>query len=119
MPMLREKRKWRSHERKSTDAAHRGGVARSSVEVSVMEMERRGCIVRLSSGDQPETGGIFWLKRSHSVSQWLDNKSRMNREVHVWICESVGGRFPRATRLYVQFSAFQEYLDMISISFTH
>ena len=31
----------------STDAAHRGGAARSSDKVSVMEMERRGCIVRL------------------------------------------------------------------------
>jgi hypothetical protein len=39
VPMLREKRKWKTHERESTDAAHRGGAARSSVEVSVMEME--------------------------------------------------------------------------------
>ena len=28
--------------RKSTDAGHRGGSARSSDEISVMEMERRG-----------------------------------------------------------------------------
>ena len=42
--MLREKFKWRSHENESTDARHRGGATRSSDEVSVMEMERRGCI---------------------------------------------------------------------------
>ena len=24
----------------------------------------------------------------------------MNREVHVWICEGLGGKFPRPTRLY-------------------
>ena len=47
VPMLREKSKWRTHEDESTDAEHRGGAARSSDEVSVMEMERRGCIVRL------------------------------------------------------------------------
>ena len=42
--MLREKLKWRPHKSESTDAGHRGGATRSSVEVSVMEMERRGCI---------------------------------------------------------------------------
>ena len=40
--MLREKSKWKSHKDLSTDAEHRGGSARSSDEVSVMEMERRG-----------------------------------------------------------------------------
>ena len=42
--MLREKPKWRPHKGESTDAGHRGGATRSSVEVSVMEMERRGCV---------------------------------------------------------------------------
>jgi len=37
--MLREKSKWKPHENLSTDAEHRGGSARSSDEVSVMEME--------------------------------------------------------------------------------
>jgi RNA-directed DNA polymerase len=46
--MLREKFKGKPPEDKSTDARHRGGVARSSEEGSVMELERRGCIVRLS-----------------------------------------------------------------------
>jgi len=45
--MLREKFKWRSHKNESTEAKHRGGATRSSVEVSVMEMERRGCIDQL------------------------------------------------------------------------
>jgi len=40
--MLREKFKWRPHENESTDAKHRGGSSRSSVEGSVMELERRG-----------------------------------------------------------------------------
>ena len=43
--MVREKPKWRTHEGESTDAGHRGGPTRSSVEVSVMEMERRGWII--------------------------------------------------------------------------
>ena len=33
------------HEGESTDAGHGGGLTRSSVEVSVMEMERRGWII--------------------------------------------------------------------------
>jgi len=37
--MLREESKWRTHEDASTDAEHRGGVACSSVEASVMEVE--------------------------------------------------------------------------------
>ncbi len=45
--MLRKKSKWRTHKDESTDARHRGGVTRSSVEVSVMEMERRGWLIRL------------------------------------------------------------------------
>jgi len=40
--MLREKSKWKPHKDESTDADHRGGSARSSDEVSVMEMEQRG-----------------------------------------------------------------------------
>ena len=43
--MIREKLKWRTHEGESTKAGHRGGPTCSSVEVSVMEMERRGWII--------------------------------------------------------------------------
>ena len=46
--MLREKRKWWSHKRESTDAGHGGGTTRSSDEVCVMQMERRGCTVCFS-----------------------------------------------------------------------
>jgi hypothetical protein len=45
--LLREKPKWRPYEGESTDAGHGGGVARSSDEVPVMGMERRGYIVQL------------------------------------------------------------------------
>lgn len=38
-----------------TDAENRGGAARSSVEASVMEVERRGCIVQLGTRDNLET----------------------------------------------------------------
>jgi RNA-directed DNA polymerase len=54
--MLREKPKWKPHKGESTDADHRGGVTRSSDEVSVMEAERRGYIVRFYARDQPENG---------------------------------------------------------------
>jgi len=43
--MIREKPKWRTHEGESTEAGHRGGPTRSSVEVSVMGRERRGWII--------------------------------------------------------------------------
>ena len=55
--MLREKPKWRSHKGERTDAGHRDGATRSSVEVSVMEMERRGCVDRLYDGVNHFMGG--------------------------------------------------------------
>jgi hypothetical protein len=42
--------------RKSTKAEHRGGVARSREEGSVMELERRGGLVRWDGDGQPDTG---------------------------------------------------------------
>ena len=45
--MLRDKLKWRSHESESTEAGHRGGPTRSSDEVPVMGLERRGWIDQL------------------------------------------------------------------------
>jgi RNA-directed DNA polymerase len=57
--MLREKLKWRSHKSESTDAGHRGGATRSSDEVSVMEMERRGCIDRLYRVVNQRLGGTI------------------------------------------------------------
>lgn len=40
----------------STNAGHRGGLPRSSGEVSVMEMEQRGRPVHSKTGGQPEDG---------------------------------------------------------------
>jgi hypothetical protein len=51
----------------STDAGNRGGLTRSSEEVPVMGMERRVWIVQLYLIDQPEMGGIFWVKQSRIV----------------------------------------------------
>ena len=47
---------------KSTKAGHRGGLSRSSDEVSVMEMERRGQPVQLRKGGQPVTGRNLRIK---------------------------------------------------------
>lgn len=40
--MLRENIKWKNHKIESTNVVNRGRLNRSSKEVSVMEMERRG-----------------------------------------------------------------------------
>jgi RNA-directed DNA polymerase len=45
--MIREKFKWRTHKDESTNAGHRGGAVRSREEGSVMELDRRGCVVWL------------------------------------------------------------------------
>ena len=45
--MRREKLKWLTHKSESTEAGHRGGVACSSEEGSVMGLERRRDIVQL------------------------------------------------------------------------
>jgi len=45
--MLREKSKWKPHKDESTNAEHSGGPTRSSVEISVMEMERSGFVHHL------------------------------------------------------------------------
>ena len=45
-------------EGESTNAGHRGGVARNRVEGSVMELERRGCLIGLELREQPAMGGL-------------------------------------------------------------
>jgi len=58
--MIRERFKWRTHKNESTDAGHRGRPTHSSVEVSVMGMERRGWIIwpyRLVNQRWEEPGG--------------------------------------------------------------
>ena len=42
------------HEGESTDAGHRDGAARSREEGSVMELDRRGCVVQLYCGVNQE-----------------------------------------------------------------
>ena len=57
--MLREMFKWKHHEDLSTDAEHRGGVARSSDEGAVMALERRRNTVRLYRKVNRHAGGAF------------------------------------------------------------
>jgi len=40
--------------RRSTEAGHRGGVAHSRIEGSVMELDRRGGVVLFYRGNNPE-----------------------------------------------------------------
>ena len=65
--MPREKPKWKPHEGQSTDAGHRGGWARSSVEVPVMGMERRGPITRFRRRVNPAMGRNPAGKRRQSL----------------------------------------------------
>lgn len=46
LDVKRETQVGMNHECESSDARHRVGVAHSSDEVSVMEMERRSCLVQ-------------------------------------------------------------------------
>ena len=58
--------------RKSINAEHRGGSSRSSDEVSVMEMERRGRPVQLKDKDQPQVGKNFYPEtKSFNISKQL------------------------------------------------
>jgi RNA-directed DNA polymerase len=57
--MLREKLKWKTHKSESTDVGHGGGATRISDEVSVMEMERRGCIDQLHNWVNHIMGGTI------------------------------------------------------------
>ncbi len=92
--MLRETPKWRSHKGPSTDAGHRGGWARSSVEVPVMGMERRGPITQSRRGVNPAMGRNPAGRRGRRPG----DKSRMSREAPVRFREGLGVKFPRATR---------------------
>ena len=99
--MPREKLKWKPHESLSTDAGHRGGLARSSDEVPVMGLERRGQITRSRRGVNPAMG------RNRAARQGRKrpgDKSRMSREAPVRFREGLGVKLPRATRrnIYVR-----------------
>src|SRR5262249_52121348 len=99
--MPREKPKWSTHEGQSTDAGHRGGWARISVEGPVMGLERRGPIIRSRRGVNPAMGSN---PPGRPGRQRLGDKSRMSREAPVRFREGLGVKFPRATRrnIYVR-----------------
>jgi hypothetical protein len=60
--MLRENSKWWTHKDESIDALCRGGTIRSSDETSVMEVERRDCVIQfkpaVNLGNKGGTNGI-------------------------------------------------------------
>jgi hypothetical protein len=95
--MPREKPKWKPHEGQSTDAGHRGGWARSSAEVPVMGMERRGPIIQFRRGVNQAIGRNPAGRRG----RWPGDKSRMSREAPVRFREGLGVKLPRATRLII------------------
>ena len=79
--MLREKLKWKTHESQSTDAGHRGGWARSSVEVPVMGMERRGPITRFRRRVNPAMGRNPAGKRSQRLRLVVEVNPAMGRNL--------------------------------------
>ncbi|WP_262248436.1 endo-1,4-beta-xylanase [Parapedobacter soli] len=87
----------------STDASHGGGTLRSSEEVPVMGMERRGrIIVPTSPSEKPrkrevsrELGKTYGSRKGLDV---MDNKSHMMREYQVRFYERLGVKFPGSTR---------------------
>jgi len=83
--MRREKPKWKPHKGQSTDARHRGGLARSSDEVPVMGMERRGQIIQFRRRVNRAIGRNPARRRG----RWPGDKSRMRRESHVRLCVQV------------------------------
>ena len=95
--MPREEPRWEPHEGQSTDAGHRGGWARRSVEVPVMGMERRGPITQRRRGVNPAMGRDPTGKRD----RWSGDQSRMSREAPVRFREGLGVELPRATRLVI------------------
>jgi len=84
--------------RLSTDARHRGGTTRSSVEGPVMGRERRGRVIPFSgNGSIPSHRERNpWLRAPPSNDG--DDRSRMSREAHVRFWEGVGVKFPCATQ---------------------
>jgi len=49
MVMTSEKTQVKERRGRNSDAPYRGGTTRSSDEIAVMAMERRGCIIQLES----------------------------------------------------------------------
>src|SRR5215469_12136069 len=85
-----------NREGESTEAGHRGGAARSSVEGPVMGLERRGCVVRpwlLANWKQEEP-----VDEAKPFKQRSNIGSRVTREGHARFWERPEVKFLRATR---------------------
>src|SRR5262249_47845259 len=85
-----------NREGESTEAGHRGGAARSSVEGPVMGLERRGCVVRpwlLANWRQEEP-----VDEAKPFRQRPNIGSRVTREGHARFWERPEVKFLRATR---------------------
>src|SRR5215471_17675591 len=88
-----------NREGESTEAGHRGGAARSSVEGAVMGLERRGCVVRpwlLANWRQEEP-----VDEAKPFRQRPNIGSRVTREGHARFWERPEVKFLRATRQFV------------------
>ena len=85
-----------NREAESTDAPERGGLLRSSNEGPVMGLERRERVIAAGFGPTGYAGRSppFSGRRQPSC----DGRSRMNREVHVRICEGLRVKFPGPIR---------------------
>src|SRR5262245_41847179 len=66
--MTGEAHSWKTHEGQSTDAGHRGGWARRSVEGPVTGLERRGPIIPFRRRVNPAMGRNLAGKRSPRLS---------------------------------------------------
>src|SRR5262245_54201795 len=84
--MPREEPKWPTHEGQSTDAGHRGGWARSSVEGPVMGLERRGPIIPSGRGVNPAMGRNLAARQGRPRP---GDKSRMSRGARVGLREGL------------------------------
>lgn len=55
-------------------------------ESFIVKTEHKPCLSK---------GGVFGRRKARAIA---NNKSRINREVHVWFCEGLRVKFPRFTR---------------------
>jgi hypothetical protein len=85
-----------NREAESTNAPVGGGLLRSSVEANVMLVERREQAIAIWIGS---TGNGRSLILDGRRQPSCGGTSRMNREVHVRICERLGVRFLGPTLL--------------------
>jgi hypothetical protein len=88
-----------NREVESTDVPARSGLLRSSDEAGVMPVERRERVIAI---DQVNCGRVTGRRKRLMINgrrqSSCDGTSRMNREIHVRICEKLGVKFPGPTR---------------------